>query len=363
MPRAQPGRPRARRATVRVGLSLLGILVVAITAYDLFESVVLPRPAVGRIRLSPLLLHRLWLAWRAVGARLQPVRRREAVLGAFGPLAVLVLLLLWTAGLVLGYGLILFGLQAGGFGAALYVSTSALFTFGLAGPGSGLGRVVVSIEAANGLGVIALVVSLLFLLFQAFERREVQVITLDASAGAPPSGVALLETCADFGLPEHLGATFAAWRLWAAQVLESHLAFPVLLYFRSSHDNEAWTNSFGAVMDAANLVLTALEGTPHGEAAMFYKVGRHLVDDIGHTFEFPRLRQPGLERWELEQALARLAAAGYRPRPLEEAWPAFAARRLQYVGLLHHLSLYLLLPPAPWLGDRSYLPHRDGAPP
>ena len=343
------------------GLLALGVLLVALTLYDLFESVVLPRPAVGRLRFSPLVLHVFWLVWRAVGRRLEPMRRREAVLGAFGPTAVLMLLLLWAAALVLGYALILMGCEPTGFGGALYLSASSFLTLGIAGPRSGPGRAIAPLEAATGLGLFALVVSLLFLLFGAFERREVQVIALDASAGAPPSGLALLEACAEFAIPQHLGETFATWRIWAAQVLESHLAFPALVYFRSSHDNEAWLNSFGAVMDAANLVLTAMEGGPRGEATMFYKVGRHLVDDIGFHFRFRRLRQPGLERWELERALARLAAAGYPTLPVEQAWPAFAARRLQYLPLIEHLSRYLVLPPAPWIGDRSYLPHRAGA--
>lgn len=350
----------AQRALVRPGLLGLGLLLVALTVYDLFESVVLPRPAVGRLRFSPLVLHAFGLLWRAVGRRLQPVRRREAVLGAFGPTAVLMLLVLWAAALVVGYALILMGCEPTGFGGALYLSASSFLTLGIAGPRRGPGRVVVPLEAANGLGLFALVVSLLFLLFGAFERREVQVIALDASAGAPPSGLALLETCAELGLPEHLGETFATWRIWAAQVLESHLAFPALVYFRSSHDNEAWLNSFGAVMDAANLVLTALDGGPRGEATMFYKVGKHLVDDIGYHFRFRRVQQPGLEQWELEQALARLAAAGYRCRPVQQVWPVFAARRLQYLPLIEHLSRYLVLPPAPWIGDRSYLPHQDG---
>lgn len=329
---------------------IAGILLIGVAWYDLFQSVVLPRPAVGRVRLSPSVLHALWLGWR------------EAVLGVFAPLAVLVLLALWAAVLVVGYGLVLVGTEGGRLGPALYLSASSLFDIGLVGPGIAGGKVVVAVEAANGLGLIALVVSQLFLLFGAFERREVQVIELDTSAGAPPSGVALMEGCAESGMAGHLAATFAAWRTWAAQVLESHLAFPVLVYFRSSHDNEAWLNSFGAVMDAANLVLTALDGGgPRGEATMFFKLGKHLVDDIGYYFRFRRMRQPGLEKWELGQALERLRAAGYAVRPLDEVWPAFAARRLQYVPLLAHLSRYLAIPPAPWIGDRSYLPHRDGA--
>jgi len=55
-----------------------------------------------------------------------------------------------------------------------------------------------------------------------------------------------------------LPALFVQAQRWTAEVLESHLAYPMLLFFRSSHDNEAWLNSFGAVMDAAVLVMSAV---------------------------------------------------------------------------------------------------------
>ncbi len=340
-----------------------GVVVLAATAYDLVQSVVLPRPAVGRFRLSILLVATLWRFWRAAGRRLGALRRREAVLGAFAPLAVILLLACWSAALVAGYGLVLHAVLPGhGLGGSLYLAAAALFTFGLSGvaPASAAPRVVVSLAAASGLGLVALVVSLLFLLFGAFERREVRVVMLDAIAGAPPSGVHVLESCAELGVPDLLDEVFSDWELWAAQVLESHLSFPVLIYFRSSHDNEAWVNSFGAVMDAANLVLTTLADVPRGRAELFYKVGKHLADDLGHSFRHTGPRLPGLERGEFDGALARLRAAGHTVRDPDLAWAAFAARRLQYMPLLHHLARELEIVAAPWIGDRSYLPHRDG---
>lgn len=348
-----------------VACLVAGLLLVSTTAYDLIESVVLPRPAIGHVRLSIVLLRGLWRLWRAAGRRLRRIRQREGVLGSFGPLAVILLLLCWTGALVIGYGLILDAVSsASHLGDSLYLSAAALLTFGLTNsvPATSLARLIVSLEAANGLGMVAMLVSLLFLLFSAFERREVQVITLDAIAGAPPSGVHLLETCAELGLPGLLDEIFDDWKLWAAQVLESHLAFPTLVYFRSSHDNEAWLNSFGAVMDAANLVLTTTTDVPHGRAELFYKVGRHLVDDLAYYFRYGELRRPGLDRHEFDEALERLRAAGYGVRDGEAAWQAFAARRLQYIPLLHHLARYLDIVAAPWIGDRSYLPHREARP-
>src|SRR5439155_15794242 len=106
--------------------------------------------------------------------------------------------------------------------------------------------------------------------------------------------------------------TFEEWRKWSAMVLESHLAYPLLVYFRSSHDNEAWINSFGAVMDAANLILTSVESDEsHGSAKLMFTVGNHLVEDIAWLFRFQADTEPIIEREEYVAAIARLKAVGY----------------------------------------------------
>ena len=140
---------------------------------------------------------------------------------------------------------------------------NALLTLGFGDivPVGAVDRTVVMIEAGIGLGVVALTVSLLFSLYAAFQRREVLVITLDASAGSPPSGIGLLENCRWMEMPEHLDEVFRDWKVWSAEVLDSHLAYPILNYFRSSHDNESWVSALGAVLDASTLVLTAVDGS------------------------------------------------------------------------------------------------------
>src|SRR3989441_66368 len=130
---------------------------------------------------------------------------------------------------------------------------------GAAGPAGGAARLAVLAESASGVILVALVISLLFSLYQSFQEREELVVALDALAGAPPSGIQILETAATDRMPQQLEETFNDWRRWSAAVLESHLAYPILFYFRSSHDNEAWLSSFGAVMDAATLVLSLIE--------------------------------------------------------------------------------------------------------
>ena len=185
---------------------------------------------------------------------------------------------------------------------------------------------------------------------------------LDARAGAPPSGLTLLETCAGFGSDGELEEIFELWERWAAEVLESHLAYPILLFFRSTHDHESWVSAIGAILDATTLLLTAIEGGPRGQARATRALGSHLVEDIGRSFRFMDRRSddrgPGIERAEFDDARARLGAAGYAlVGDAEAAWAAFARSRAEYADALNALARYLEVPPAQWIGDRSYVLH------
>jgi hypothetical protein len=206
---------------------------------------------------------------------------------------------------------------------------------------------------------VALVISLLFSLYQSFQSREEKVVALDALAGAPPSGLQILEISAADHMPRRLEETFDEWRRWAASVLESHLAYPILFYFRSSHDNEAWLNSFGAVMDAATLVLSLVDHDSVGAARLMSKVGNHLMEDVVWYFGIKPTTDVGVERHEFDDAVERLREAGYRCRDPEEAWPEFMELRRRYASPLNQMAHALVVVPARWIGDRSYLPHRS----
>ncbi len=176
-----------------------------------------------------------------------------------------------------------------------------------------LARVVITIAAISGLGAVALVVTFLFSLYGSYQRREMRVVMLQASAGAPPSAVTLLETYALLGLIDRLPGLFRDWQEWAAEVLDSHVAYPMLGYFRSSHDNLSWISALGTVLDASSLVLTTVEGVPRGDAKLFKRMGTHLVEDISNL-GFRAGRRQHLDRSAFEAACDRLERAGYRPR-------------------------------------------------
>ncbi len=349
-----------------VGIAVGTLLVVA-TLYDLFQSVVLPRPAVGRVRFSPTVIRWAWRPWRAVAVLPRRLQLREGALAAFGPVAVIGLLVGWGFLLSLGFALIFGGLSAQlhpqprTFGATLFFSVGTLLSFGVYGiEATGAPtRTLVSLEAALGFALFALVISLLFSLFAAFQRRETAVVALDALAGAPPTGINLLETCAKHDMPDELVRTFDEWRGWTVDVLESHLSYPVLMYFRSSHDNEAWPNSFTAVMDAASLVLSVVEGGPTGQAMLMHKVGTHLIEDMGRYYRRSGRAVPELDDEEFRAACDRLRRAGYRVRDSAAAGERFSELRSAYAPWIERLAVILAIPPAPWVGERAYVPHRD----
>ncbi len=349
---------------LRVVYFLLGLGIVVAALGDLFAQVVVPRPARGRWRLSRILYRISWRLWRAVGLRANP-QAREDILGAYAPFAVILLLGVWVVLLAAGYGFMLWALreqthpELRSYWEALYFSGVSLLTIGFGDivATAGLARAVVLIEGGTGLGTVALVISMLFSLYAAFQRRESLVITLDATAGAPPTGVQLLETVRKYKMPEQLDKTFDEFRLWSAEVLESHLAYPTLIWFRSNHDNESWVSALGAVLDAANMVLTTLEGEPKGPAAIFAKVGGHLVEDLIQIVPGQHDHAVGIERFEFDEACARLERVGYRIRPADQAWADFQVRRAPYASPLSAIAQLLVIPPAPWMGDRSYLPH------
>jgi hypothetical protein len=347
--------------------AVLGFLLIGAVVWDVFQTVIVPRPSPGRFRIARNLTRFSWRVTRALALRSTNTRRRDGLLGAFAPAVVMLALLVWVLVLLLGFGMLVHALrdqlrpEPEGLLESIYAAGTALLTIGFGdfvptGPGA---RVISLVAAGTGLLIVALVITYLFSLYGAFQRREVQVVTLDARAGAPASGVALLETYARLGLVDELPQLFALWEVWAAEVLDSHVAYPILGFFRSSHDNESWVGSVGAVLDAATLVVTTLEGIPRGHAEMMAAMGEHLVEDVGQSFGFQNEPGAGIALLEFEEARQRLAAAGYSLADADRAWRSFSARRSHYAARLNRLAELWVSPPSQWIGDRAPIGHHE----
>jgi hypothetical protein len=335
----------------------LGLLLLALAYWDLFETIVVPRPTPGWFRIGRYLIRGSWRGLRAIRDG-RPGRSYDRALGLFAPAATVGLLGAWLAALIVGYGLVMYGLRdelqpvPQDLGTSIYFAATSLLTIGF-GDIVAVGapaRIVIVTAAIGGLGAVALVVTFLFSLYGSYQRREAQVVALQAAAGAPPSAVALLETAGQLGLTGRLPDMFLEWQRWAVEVLDSHVAYPLLGFFRSSHDNLSWISALGTILDAASLVLTTIESVPRGEAKLFKRVGTHLVEDI-YNLGFSAGESSVLDRSDFDLACDRLEEAGYSLADRDVAWPTFEAARATYAARLETMATYWATPAASWLGD------------
>ncbi len=215
-------------------------------------------------------------------------RRRESSLAIFGPLSILILMACWATALVFGFAMIQWGLGSrfnaptgnSGFWTDLYLSGTTLFTLGIGDvtPIGPLARALTVIEAGVGFGFLALVMGYLPVLYQGFSRREVNISLLDARAGSPPSAGELLRRHGH-DMPE-LETLLRDWERWSAELMESHLSYPVLMFFRSQHEHQSWLGALTAVLDASALVMVGVEGAPGRQAQLTFAMARHAVVDL-----------------------------------------------------------------------------------
>ena len=250
---------------------VVGVALVAATLVDAFEVMLLPRRVSRRLRFVRAYFGGTWRAW-AFASRGLPSDVRGTFLSLYGPLSMLGLFAVWMAALIAGFG-VLHWVAAGGGRIAgapsllteLYFSGVTFFTLGYGDvtAHTHLGRALSVAEAGLGFGLIAVVIGYLPVLHQLFSRREAYVIRLDARAGSPPTAAELLarHAVSEQGLVS-LGVLLGECELWAAELLESHLSYPMLSYYRSQHDNESWLAALTTVLDACALLTFGLGNAP-----------------------------------------------------------------------------------------------------
>jgi len=345
-------------AAMRWGIGALGAALLAAVLLDAFETIILPRRVSRRFRITRLFYRGTWLPWRAT-ARLLPAKRREAFLSFFGPLSLLALLSVWAIGIVLAFGMVQWAAGSAlamtggspGFGADLYLSGTTFFTLGLGDvvPRTPLAKAVTVIEAGTGFAFLASVIGYLPVIYQAFSRREGAISLLDARAGSPPTAGELLWRHRQDGQHEALRELLHEWERWAADVLESHLSYPVLAYFRSQHNNQSWLAALTTILDASALVIVGLEGWCVRQAELTFAMARHAVVDLAQVFSTPPTtpRADRLPEEQFARLRARLADGGMRLRDGQTV-ERLAELRM-YEPYVLALAAYLAVPLPPWV--------------
>jgi hypothetical protein len=286
--------------------------------------------------------------------------RRENLLGYFGPLSLIFLLALWAFCLILGFALLQYGfgkhVQLGNerinLWSLLYLSGETFFTLGLGDilPTATPGRVLTVLEGGMGFAFLGVVIGYLPTIYSAFSKREIEISLLDARAGSPPTAAEFLVRVGGCVQQMVLDEIFKDWEHWAAEVLESHLSYPALSFFRSQHNNQSWLGALTIMLDSTSLVISGIDGLRNEQAKITFAMARHAVVDLAQVVNArydPNDHSNRLPPEEFIRLRESFAKRGLRLKETPEAEKKLAHLRSLYepyaVGIAK--NLFITLPP------------------
>ncbi len=344
---------------------IFGAVIIGVVLLDAFETVVLPRRVTRHFKLTAWFYRRTWIPWRNIAGRIQTPSRQQSFLGYFGPLSLFLLLAFWAAGLIFGFALLQHGIggheQLGNepitFARILYHSGETFFTLGYGDivPTSAGARALSVFEAGMGFAFLGVVIGYLPVVYGSFSRREIQISMLDARAGSPPTASELLVRLA--GRSENptidqvvLDEVLRDWERWAGELLESHISYPVLGFFRSQHSNQSWLGALMTMLDVTSLVMTGIEGIHPGQARLTFAMARHAAVDLAQVVN-ARYDPQAPERMtdaDFNALRETLAAAGLKLRSTDEARQKLDKLRSMYEPYLHSTAKNLMVALPPW---------------
>ncbi len=353
---------------MRILTMIVGILFLFAVLVDAFQTIILPRRATGRFRLTRIFYIVTWRPWVFFTTRMRQLRQREAAFSFYGPLSLILLLAVWAGVMVVGFALIYYALgspfndpaQGAGFWSDLYVSGTTIFTLGLGDvtPHSGGVRAVIILESGTGLGLLAVVMGYFPVLYAAFSRREVSISMLDARAGSPPTAAELLRRHAYDGGNSALSLLLVEWERWSAELLESHISYPLLCYFRSQHTNQSWISALTAVLDTSALLIAGVQGHEARQAQLTFAMARHAMVDLSQIFSLEPVRNvpDRLPEARYNQLYDLLCQSGVSVCRDGHSYERLNNMRALYEGYAEALGNFLCMPLPPWIADA---PHKD----
>jgi len=338
-------------STSQILAAAAGLILVLVILWDAFETILVPRRIGRRIRLTRYFYLFTWRIWRGMAVRIRTRSRRESLLGFYGPSSLILLLFCWAAGLIFAFALL--GVAANArigagtptLGMEIYLSGETFFTLGFGDfpPLTTIGRILAVLEAGVGFGFLGTVIGYLPTMYTAFGQREVEISLMDARAGSPPSAVEFLKQV-DAGGHGHLcDELLADWERWAAQLLETHISYPQLAYYRSQHVNQSWLATLVTILDATTLLQAQHGAGTERQAELTFAMARHALVDITQNFvtHLPANQPERLPSSDLAILRARLAdvdAESGEPDAFEER---LTELRLLYEPYAQALASYL----------------------
>ena len=351
---------------MRILAVIFGIVLILLVAQDAFETIILPRRVARRFRLVRLITFVIQLGWKSLGYVTRAGARRESILSYLGPLSLLALFGFWAVLFVFGFALLLWGLalplnapdKVTSFTTYLYLSGTTFFTLGLGDitPLPGVARLLVVSEVALGFIFLALVISYVPIIYQAFSRRELRISLLDSRAGSPATAAELLRRNHAGKNVEELRLLLRDWEVWCADILESHLSYPILAYYRSQHDQQSWVEALTVILDTSALILTGIEGLADEPARFTFAMARHAVVDLALVIGIPPTTGVNrLSAAEFAHLRDVLAASGIHLREGTATEQKLAALRETYEPFVSALADRMLVSLPPWIPPENTL--------
>lgn len=341
--------------------SIAGLVLIFIILMDAFETVVLPRRIKHSFRIASWFYKKSWRFWTRVGRHIKSANRREGFLAYFGPLSLLVLLGIWALGLIFGFACVQYGFGAHlsaanekiTFGKVVYLSGETFFTLGYGDitPNNFAARALAVMEAGLGFAFLGVVVGYLPVIYNSFATREIEISLLDARAGSPPSAAEFLGRLGCCPEQSVLDDIFRDWERWCADLLSSHISYPVLLFFRSQHSNQSWLSTLSVMLDVTSLVMTGVEGIHPDQAKLTFAMARHAAVDLAQVANavYSPLDTGRLTEADLTRLRSDLAGRGVTLYDGNDAPERLSEIRVLYEPYLHALSRRLLLTLPPWI--------------
>jgi hypothetical protein len=344
---------------------IAGIACLVAVFLDAFKTIILPRRATGRFRITRIFYIATWSPWALLTGLLKDSRQREAVFSYYGPLSLILLLMVWAGGMVFGFALIYYALGTPfhdpmwpGFRSDVYVSGTTFFTLGLGDvtPVGLWARALVILEAGTGFGFLAVVMGYFPVLYSAFSRREVSISLLDARAGSPPTAAELLRRHAYQGADQALALLLVEWERWSAELLESHISYPLLCYFRSQHTHQSWISALTAILDASALLIAGVRGHEARQAQLTFAMARHAMVDLAQIFSLAPLRTTPdrLPRERYDELYGLLCQSGVSVCRDQSSYERLRDLRVLYEGYAEALGAYLRMPLPPWIAEHPW---------
>jgi hypothetical protein len=325
---------------------VIGIVIVAGTAWSVFTALVVPRVTSSRAMRGVARL--LGGSVRRLSPHLRDYETRDRVMAVVGPAAMVILFIWWASGRP--------------FGSALAISGSSVFTLGIATANAGGTKALEIIAAGTGLLVVALEIAYLPALYNAFATRETEVTLLATRSGTPAWGPEILARHHMLDTMDELPPLYADWERWAAAVSESHANYPALMWFRSPVSSRSWLLGLVAMMDSAALYHSVSpQQTPH-QARLCLSMGTNCLRSMARALRMPHDPDPlptsgtRLTREEFEDGFRRLELIKFPlERDLEDSWRHFQGWRVNYEPIVDALTRLIVPPPAPWFIARPKL--------